>query len=140
MPNHRISLDTSALCRAAEPAGQEQAADLQWQTAEQGLVLTAALAETLAARDRILSELERDDHAWNEQRATDAERRLEPLIDRLMTLASTIADRRSQSWSDVHTKAVAIREMSEENSDDIVHRLAAGLADDLLTLLGRQPG
>lgn len=57
---------------------------------------------------------------------------LGPLDDQLYRLAQDLPTYPAKDDIGLHAKALAIIEFAEEQSDDIVHRLAASLAADIL--------
>ena len=58
--------------------------------------------------------------------------KLDPILARLSELGEKIATLPATSDADMSVKALAIAGLGEENSDDIVHRLAASLSGDIL--------
>ena len=75
------------------------------------------------------------DTAWTLDLEMRAAADLDPLHDRLYVLAQQLVSAAATGDADLKFKALAIQEFAEEKSDDIVHRLAASLAADILARL-----
>lgn len=128
---------------ALEAASVEAVADLAWQAA------TATPADRAQGADhrltRLLAVLAAHRQAtaavmvMATQQETDPDiRRLatecfDQLWDRLRGAAAAMAELPASSAAHVRAKAEAIEVLCEECSEDIVHRLAASLARDVLT-------
>jgi hypothetical protein len=69
---------------------------------------------------------------WTSELEIRADAELNPIAHRLYSLAHALASSPARSDDDLRFKALAIHEYCEENSDDIVHVLAASLAADVL--------
>jgi hypothetical protein len=86
--------------------------------------LAASLTGLLERRTRLLQ--------GSEAAGAEGEREIERSWDRLVALADELCAMRVTSVAGMRLKALALQELHEEESDDIVHRLAASLAVDLL--------
>ena len=69
---------------------------------------------------------------WTSELELRADAELNPISHRLYGLAHALASSAAGTEEDLRFKALAIHEYCEENSDDIVHVLAASLAADVL--------
>jgi hypothetical protein len=94
----------------------------------------AEFLATLVRRDQLrAAQLQRMSGApWTSTTEEAMAVELDPLLDRLHALANELAERPASQAADLAIKAAAIREFCEEQSDDIVHRLAGSLAADIL--------
>lgn len=93
--------------------------------------LTAEFTDVLDRRSRVVSELRL---ATSTVAEMDWQAEFDRLWDRLQGLADDLAMTPASSLLEIRIKAMALRELSEEKSDDIVHRLASSLASDLFVL------
>lgn len=66
--------------------------------------------------------------------ATPASAAIEPDWTRLWEAATAMADVPSDGAADLRAKARALLLLCEEKSEDVVHRLASGIARDILAL------
>jgi hypothetical protein len=96
--------------------------------------LAAEFAQVIERRNRTWAELalHGSDAPWSPRGQAEADALIDPLWDQLLDLAGGLAQMRAQTSADIRAKAQALKELCEEKSDDIVHRLAASLANDLL--------
>ena len=69
---------------------------------------------------------------WTKELEIRADAELNPIAHRLYGLAHALASSPARTDEDLRFKALAIHEYCEENSEDIVHVLAASLAADIL--------
>ena len=99
-------------------------------------VLAAEFTATIAQRDRLWAAQQLDmlDQQWTAELEAKAAVELDPLLNRLVAIAAELTRLPASLEAELTIKAAAIREFCEEDSDDIVHRLAASLAADLLRL------
>jgi hypothetical protein len=125
----------------------ERASDRDWEAlAGAARTCDAAVSDASVspAALEFVDVMERRNHAWEalrranagkawtpqlEARANDV---IDPLWHDLGRLADKLGERPASGPIDIRIKALALRDLCEEKSDDIVHRLAASLAADLL--------
>jgi len=69
---------------------------------------------------------------WTAQHEDQRNAALDPMSECLHDLAFTMAKLPAATLEQQRLKAIALAELCEEHSDDVVHRLAASLASDLL--------
>jgi hypothetical protein len=69
---------------------------------------------------------------WTPELEAKVELEMGPLEDHLHRIAWALTDGQTSAHADRIAKALAILEFAEENSNDLVHRLAVSLATDLL--------
>ncbi len=131
-------------------SGAENLSDRRWReldrspdSASQGreaktrfAALAAELTDALDRRNLVASERRPASTGLPTSAAADIDRQAEfdRLWDRLLGLADDLATTPASSLLEIRIKALALRELSEEKSDDIVHRLASSLASDLFAL------
>ena len=98
--------------------------------------LATELADVLDRRGRVVTELQLASTGLPTSAAgeMDWQAEFDRLWDRLLGLADDLATTPASSLLEIRIKALALRELSEEKSDDIVHRLASSLASDLVML------
>lgn len=109
----------------------EPVLDIDWERMSKALPSTGErLPVVLATDDRhaaLIGELEaRDGKAGGAHVLSDDQ------LDELVELADRLVAGRATSVAERRLKALALRELCEEWSDDLVHRLAASLAADLI--------
>ncbi len=83
-----------------------------------------ALRQVLASAEK--------DQEWTPELEARAETELNPVLHRLYGLAHALAASPAHQDAELQFKALAIQEYCEEQSDDVVHVLAASLAADIL--------
>jgi len=98
--------------------------------------LAAEFTDVLDRRNLVVSELHLASSGMPASAVAEMDRQAEfdRLWDRLLGLADDLAATPASSLLEIRIKALALRELSEEKSDDIVHRLAFSLASDLFVL------
>ena len=105
--------------------------DLESATVSQSARTGAQFAALRLQRDALRRDLGAENARTPECEArADAE--LNPLSLRLFNLAHQLAALPAGEFDELRFKALALQEYCEENSDDVVHLLAASLATDIL--------
>ncbi len=90
--------------------------------------------DLLRRRDAVLhcyAQLTASDH-WSAAAEAQRDAALDPVQEQLYRMACRMVDLKAGSPAEQRLKALALAEFCEERSDDVVHRLAASLAADLL--------
>lgn len=114
--------------RSANPATETGGMDSQ--LVDMAAVFTALVGQ----RNRIWADMALATSAapWDETSRNQAGELIDPLWDRLLEIADAMSALPARSPDALRAKAAALKELAEERSDDVVHRLALSLARDLL--------
>jgi hypothetical protein len=107
-------------------------ANLDPLTVSQSAQIGAQFAALRLRRDALRLALPGADKDWTPEFEARADAELTPLSHRLFSLAHELSVVPAREIHELKFKALALQEYCEENSDDVVHLLAASLAADVL--------
>ncbi|MEQ1614246.1 MAG: hypothetical protein ABL904_15980 [Hyphomicrobiaceae bacterium] len=124
----------------------EEMSDLHWRGLDTPVdavhfaAMAKDFADVLDFRNRLHAERTRKSSGpiWPAADETRWQSEFDQSSDRLLALAKDLAHTAASSLGDVRLKAMAVRELVEEDSDDVVHLLAASLCADLFALKDAQ--